>query len=137
MRLSDQIYAENVALSRRKLIAGALLSSIGSMGYYSAYAFVIWRTLEGALTVGMLTFLAGAIQQASSNIEQIFSTFAGIGDQALFLTDLLAFFGMRPTVRNFRPKRVAGTATDYARPQISKSAVSVSGKYARRVLDNA
>jgi ATP-binding cassette subfamily B protein len=99
-RISDEIFRENVGLSRRKLIAGALLSTIGTMGYYSAYVFVIWRTLAGALTIGMLTFLAGAIQQASSNIEQIFSTFAGIGDQALFLTDLLAFFEMKPTIQS-------------------------------------
>ncbi len=105
-RISDEIYDENVALSRRKLIAGSLLSTLGTMGYYSAYAFVIWRTIAGVLTIGTLTFLAGAIQQASSNIEQIFSTLAGIGDQALFLTDLLAFFEMRPTIRsgpNARP----------------------------------
>jgi ATP-binding cassette subfamily B protein len=99
-RLSDAIYEENVGLSRRKLIAGSMLSVIGTMGYYSAYVFVIWRTVNGALTIGSLTFLAGAIQQASSNIEQIFSTVAGIGDQALFLTDLLAFFAMRPTIRS-------------------------------------
>ncbi len=99
-RISDEIYDENVTLSRRKLIAGALLSMIGTAGYYSAYVFVIWRTLAGALTIGSLTFLAGAIQQASSNIEQIFSTFAGIGDQALFLTDLLAFFEMKPTIQS-------------------------------------
>jgi ATP-binding cassette subfamily B protein len=70
------------------------------MGYYSAYAFVIWRTVTGDLTIGTLTLLAGAILQASSNIEQIFSTFAGIGDQALFLTDLLAFFDMKPTIQS-------------------------------------
>jgi ATP-binding cassette subfamily B protein len=98
-RLSDEIYDENVALSRRKLIAGSLLSMIGTMGYYSAYAFVIWRTVAGAMSIGTLTFLAGAIQQASSNIQQIFSTLAGIGDQALFVTDLLAFFDMKPTIR--------------------------------------
>jgi ATP-binding cassette subfamily B protein len=105
-QLSDQIYDENVTLSRRKLIAGSLLSTIGTMGYYSAYVFVIWRTVAGALSIGTLTFLAGAIQQASSNIEQIFSTLAGIGDQALFLTDLLAFFEMKPTIQskaNARP----------------------------------
>jgi ATP-binding cassette subfamily B protein len=99
-RISDHIYEENISLSRRKLIAGAFLSMIGTAGYYSAYVFVIWRTLAGALTIGTLTFLAGAIQQASSNIEQIFSTFAGIGDQALFLTDLLAFFEMKPTIQS-------------------------------------
>jgi len=99
-RLSDEIYDENVALSRRKLIAGSLLTAIGTMGYYAAYVFVIWRTVAGSLSIGTLTFLTGAIQQASSNIQQIFSTLAAIGDQALFLTDLLAFFKMEPTIRS-------------------------------------
>src|SRR3984893_6287345 len=99
-RLSDDIYKQNIALNRRKLIAGAALSMIGTAGYYSAYVFVIWRTASGALSIGSMTFLTLAIQQASSNIEQIFSTIAGIGDQALFLTDLLAFFEMKPTIRS-------------------------------------
>jgi ATP-binding cassette subfamily B protein len=98
--LSDEIYKENVALSRVKLMAGSLLSVVGTAGYYSAYVFVIWRTVTGALSIGTLTFLTGAIQQASSNIQQIFSTLAAIGDQALFLTDLLAFFEMQPTIRS-------------------------------------
>jgi ATP-binding cassette subfamily B protein len=96
--LYNEIYEENVALSRRKLIAGSVLSMVGTMGYYSAYVFVIWRTLQGELSIGTLTFLTGAILQASSNIQQIFSTLAAIGDQALFLTDLLAFFEMKPTI---------------------------------------
>src|SRR5579872_6638748 len=99
-RLSDEIYVENVALSRRRLIAGSFLSLIGTAGYYSAYVFVIWRTLTGALSIGTLTFLSGAILQASTNIQQIFSTLSGIADQALFLTDLLAFFDMQPTIRS-------------------------------------
>ncbi len=98
--LSDQIYAENTSLARRKLIAGAALSAVGTMGYYAAYVFVIWRTVSGELSIGTLTFLTGAILQASSNIQQIFSTLAAIGDQALFLTDLLAFFQMQPTIRS-------------------------------------
>jgi ATP-binding cassette subfamily B protein len=99
-RLSDEIYKEDVALARRKLFAGSLLSIIGTAGYYSAYVLVIWRTVMGLLSIGTLTFLAGAIQGASSNIQQIFSTVAGIADQALFLTDLVAFFEMKPTIRS-------------------------------------
>jgi ATP-binding cassette subfamily B protein len=99
-RLSNRIYRENVSLARKRLLAGSLLSVIGMMGYYSAYVFVIWRTIAGALTIGTLTFLSGAILQASTNIQQMFSTLSGIADQALFLTDLLAFFGMQPTIRS-------------------------------------
>ena len=99
-KLSDGIYEENVALSRRKLIAGAFLSVIAFMGYYSAYAFVIWQTVIGAYSLGLWYLLSGAILQASSNIQQIFSTVSGIADQALFLTDLLAFFDMQPTIQS-------------------------------------
>jgi ATP-binding cassette subfamily B protein len=97
-RLSNQIYEEDVDLARRRLTAGSFLSMISTAGYYLAYVFVIWRTLLGVLTIGTFTFLAGAIQQASSNIQQIFSTVSSIADQALFLTDLIAFFEMRPTI---------------------------------------
>jgi len=99
-RLSDQLYRENVDLARRRLIAGSFLSMIGTAGYYSAYVYVIWRTATGFLTIGKMVFLTGAIIQASGNIQQIFSTLSSIADQALFLTDLLAFFEMQPTIRS-------------------------------------
>jgi len=99
-RLSDRIYRENVDLARRRLIAGSFLSVIGTAGYYSAYVYVIWWTVTGSLTIGTLTFLTGAIVQASGNIQQIFSSLSSIADQALFLTDLLAFFEMQPTIRS-------------------------------------
>ena len=98
--LSNKVYDEDVALSRRRFVASSLLSILGTLGYYAAYVFVIWKTLLGAITIGSLTFLAGAIQQASLNIQQFFSTLTGIADQALFLTDLLAFFDMRPAIHS-------------------------------------
>jgi len=100
IELSDQIYRQNVALARRRLWAGSLLSLLSTLGYYGTYAFVIYATVAGKLSVGTLTFLAGAIAGASSNIQMIFSTFSSIADQALFLTDLLDFFGVRPSVQS-------------------------------------
>jgi ATP-binding cassette, subfamily B, bacterial len=98
-QLSKAIYEENVALSRRKLIAGGLLGVIATLGYYGAYAFVIWRAVTGSYnSIGEFYYLTNAIVQASSNLQQVFSTASGIADQALFLTDLLAFFEMKPTV---------------------------------------
>jgi ATP-binding cassette subfamily B protein len=98
--LAHQIYLEDVILSKAKLVVGGLLGVIGTLGYYGAYVYVIWRTLHGAYNIGQFTFLAAAIQQASSNLQQVFSTVSGIADQALFLTDLIAFFDMQPTVQS-------------------------------------
>jgi ATP-binding cassette, subfamily B, bacterial len=99
-RLAHQIYVEDVKLSRSKLIVGGMLGVIGTLGYYGAYIYVIWRTLGGAYNIGKFTFLTTSIQQASSNLQQVFSTVSGIADQALFLTDLIAFFEMEPTVKS-------------------------------------
>jgi ATP-binding cassette subfamily B protein len=94
----NRILDENLALSRKRLIAVALLSILSTSGYYGAYIWVIFKTVTGAFSIGTLTFLTQSIMNASNNISQIFSTLSGIADQALFLTDLLAFFGMKPTV---------------------------------------
>ena len=99
-QISQRIYEENVALSRRKLFWGGLLTLLGTLGYYGSYAFVIWKALQGAYNIGIFTLLTTAIQQASSNLQQAFSTASGIADQALFLTDLIAFFEMKPTLRS-------------------------------------
>jgi ATP-binding cassette subfamily B protein len=96
--LSNQIYEEDVRLARRRLLAGAALSLLGTTGYYGAYAYVIYRTITGALTWGSLQFLAGAIAGTSSNIQSIFSTFPSIAEQSLFLTDLMEFLRVGPKI---------------------------------------
>jgi len=98
--LADEVYTQNVALARRRLLAGALLSLVGTVGYYGGYAYVIFETVSGKMSVGTLTFLTGAIATASSNLQVIFSTFAAIADQALFLTDLIEFLAVKPAVQS-------------------------------------
>jgi ATP-binding cassette, subfamily B, bacterial len=97
-RLSDQLYHQNVSLARRRLVAGALLSVVSTGSYYAAYAFVIYRTVQGDLSWGSLQMLAGALAGASAGIQGLFSTFASIADQALFLTDLVEFFKVAPAI---------------------------------------
>jgi len=97
-RLSKEIYEENVELSRRKLFWGGILTMIGTLGYYGSYVFIIWRAVQGQIDMTMLLFLTTSIIQAQSNLQQVFSSASGIADQALFLTDLIAFFDMKPTL---------------------------------------
>ena len=99
-KLSDIVYEQDVDLARKRLRIGSILSIISTGGYYGAYAYVIWRTLLGKWGIGTFYFLTAAILNASSNIQQVLSTLSGIADQALFLTDLLAFFEMKPTIQS-------------------------------------
>jgi ATP-binding cassette subfamily B protein len=97
-RLANQLYDQNVHLAKRRLWAGAFLSLISTAAYYGAYAYVIYRTVTGSLSWGSLQFLAGALGGASSYIQNIFSTFSSIADQSLFLTDLVEFLRVEPTI---------------------------------------
>ena len=97
-QISDELYTQNVGLARKRLVVGGLLSLVSTGSYYAAYAYVIYRTVNGELSWGSLQFLAGSIAGASSSIQAIFATFASIADQSLFLTDLVTFLRVKPTV---------------------------------------
>ena len=97
-KLSDTLHLQNVGLAKRKLIFGTLLTFLGTLGYYGAYGFVIHQTVIGLLTMGQLILLTGAIAGASANIQGLFTTFSGIADQSLFLTDLVEFFSVQPQI---------------------------------------
>jgi len=98
--LSREMIRSNCGVTRRRLRWGAALAVVGSLGYYGGYTFLVWQALELKITVGTLTFLAGAIAGANSELQMLFSLFSSISEQALFLTDLLAFFAVRPKIRS-------------------------------------
>jgi ATP-binding cassette, subfamily B, bacterial len=98
--ISEALHGETVGLARRKLMIGANLTLLGTMGYYGSYGWAIYRTVTGRFTIGDLTLLAGAIAGASTNIQAVFSSFSSIANQSLFLADLLEFFSVKPKVRS-------------------------------------
>jgi ATP-binding cassette, subfamily B, bacterial len=98
--ISNRILDENLALLRRRLVGVTLLSTLSTTGYYGAYVWVIWETVNHVFNIATFSFLVQTILNVQSNISQLFSTLSSIADQALFLTDLLAFFDMKPTVQS-------------------------------------
>lgn len=96
--LSNKIYGQNVALAKKRLWVGAVLAIFATAGYYGSYIWVVMSAVRLEISIGTLTFLAGAIAGANANIQAIFSTTASLADQALFLKDLLNFFAVEPKI---------------------------------------
>jgi len=96
--LSDKFYEENKKLAVRRNIVSTLLVTIGTLGYYGAYAVIIYRTVLGAFTIGTLTFLAGSFRQSRDLIQRVLLALSQIYEQSLYLSDLFTFFDVRPTV---------------------------------------
>src|SRR6185503_4486006 len=97
-KLSLRFYDENKRLSIRKARVSTLLSLIGTLGYYSAYAIILVRATRGELTIGTLTFLAGSFARSRSLIEVLLMSASGIYQQCLYLKDLFDFFEMKPSI---------------------------------------
>jgi len=96
--LFERFYDENKRLAIRKAATGTLLNILPTAGYYSAYAIILHRTMTGALSVGDLTFLTAAFARSRGLMEQIFSTFSNVAEQAMFLEDLFDFFRTQPRI---------------------------------------
>jgi ATP-binding cassette subfamily B protein len=96
--LADGFYRANRALARRRALWGAVLTTIGTMGYYVAYGLIAWRTLRGDFTIGDLTFLAGAFRRLRTLLESLLAGFSQLAGQALYLDDLFSFFEVRPEI---------------------------------------
>jgi ATP-binding cassette subfamily B protein len=89
-------------LQNQRLLVSIVPAALGAAGYYGAYLIVVFEALNGKITVGQLTFLAGALAGTTNNIQTAFSTFSSIADQSLYLTDLLDFFAVKPKIRSPR-----------------------------------
>jgi ATP-binding cassette subfamily B protein len=97
-----ELIGKNRSLQVRRLRLGSLLAVIGLLGYYGSYAYVVLQAVQGRLSIGTLIFLVGALAGTSVQIQSVFTTFAAIADQALFLNDLREFLAVTPAIRSRR-----------------------------------
>src|SRR5690606_37970879 len=88
----------NRRLARRRAFWGTLLAALGTLGYYVAYAYIAWRTVNGDFSIGDLTFLAGSFRRLRQLLEGLLVGFSQVAGQAMFLDDLYSFFDIRPEI---------------------------------------
>jgi len=96
--LAQRYYEENRRLSIRKGLVSALLSLVGTFGYYGAYVTILLRAVAGAISLGTLTFLAAAFARSRDLIQRLLLSASDIYEQSLYLKDLFVFFEMRPSI---------------------------------------
>jgi ATP-binding cassette, subfamily B, bacterial len=96
--LADGYYAENRVLAAGRAFWGGVLAILGTAGYYGAYFFIILQTVQGRLSLGDMTFLAGSFRSLRGTLEGVLGRFASIAEGALYLQDLFDFFDLKPRI---------------------------------------
>ena len=103
--LSNKFYKDNKRLVIKRSLWGTLFAVLGSLGYYGAYVFIILSTIEGKLSIGDLTFLAGSFRQLRSLLEAVLSRFTAVSQGAVYLKDFFDFFHIQPLIKNISTPR--------------------------------
>jgi len=98
--LSEKVIGSNRKLARGRLEWGTVLVFLGALGYYGGYVHLVFEALQGKISIGTLTFLAGSIAGANGEMRGLFSLFSNISEQSLFLTDLIVFLNVRPKMED-------------------------------------
>ena len=96
--LAHRYYLVNKKLSVRRAAWGSLFNTLGDGGYYAAYIVIILQTINGHITVGELTFLAGSFSRTRGLLRGMLQRLSGIAQRALYLQDLFDFLEMKPSI---------------------------------------
>ena len=96
--LAAAFYVANRQLALHRASWGGLFTALGTVGYYAAYAYIVWRTLTGDFSIGDLTFLAGSFLRLRTLLQGLLSGFSSVAIQALYLSDLFSFFDVVPEI---------------------------------------
>nr|WP_321228889.1 ABC transporter ATP-binding protein [uncultured Psychroserpens sp.] len=89
--LSQEYYDLNKNLAIKRSALGFLFNVLGTLSYYGAYVFIIYRVVTGMITLGELTFLSGSFNRLTRNLQDFFSKFTRITESALYLKDYFEF----------------------------------------------
>ncbi len=104
--LSQDYYEANKALAVKRSLVASLLALVGTLGYYGAYATIIYltvigyRSAGGLFTIGVLTFLAASFRQSRELIQRVLLSASSLVEQSLYLEDLFSFLDLEPKIRS-------------------------------------
>ncbi|MEM9087483.1 MAG: ABC transporter ATP-binding protein [Cyanobacteria bacterium P01_F01_bin.53] len=98
--IRDDFNEESKLLARKQAIAQVTLKIISAVGFYGAYALVLWETLRGLVTIGDLTLYAGTFQQAQSATTGILLSIATLYEFNLYVSQYFEFIDLEPQVIN-------------------------------------
>ncbi len=95
-----KFYKEDEHLARRRSLISVIWGIVASMSYYGAYAWIIWRTVEGAISLGEMTFYLTIFRQSQMTFQGLFYSTGQLYESGLFMDNLFGFLNLRPQMAN-------------------------------------
>ena len=108
--LFDKFFEEDKSLALRRATAGFSLGLIATLGFYGSYAWIVWYTVQGKISLGDMTLYLAIFRQGQSTFQSILSALGNIYENNLFMANFFEFLCLEPRMK------IAGQQRKLPRP---------------------
>jgi ATP-binding cassette subfamily B protein len=92
-------YKEDTVLALRRSRISVVWGLVSTASYYVAYAYVVWRTLNGSITLGAMTLYLSLCRQSQGTFQGLLSGINSLYESGLYLNNLFDFLALQPRMR--------------------------------------
>jgi ATP-binding cassette subfamily B protein len=100
-----QLRGERLTIARARCLAEVVSQASATAAVYGSYAFIAYRTMQGAITLGDLVMYYQAFQRGQEFLKDMLGGVAGLYEDQLFLSSFYEFLALeRQAVRSVSPR---------------------------------
>jgi len=89
---------ERLGITAKRSLADLASATIATLAVFGTFAYVAWRTIMGAMSVGRMVVYYQAFQTSLSALQQVLTGLAALYEDNLFLTYFHEFLALERTV---------------------------------------
>ncbi len=91
-----RFYLEDLAIARRRTMAGLGWGMLSNLAYYGSYAWIVLRTVAGRITLGDMTMFLGIFRQSQNSIRALLDGLNRLYESNLYLDNLVDYLKLQP-----------------------------------------
>jgi ATP-binding cassette subfamily B protein len=88
--------SEDQAIAQRRSLASVGWGLLATLSYYGSYAWIVWKAVARAITLGDMTLYLGIFRSSQGTFEAIFNGLSELYENGLFMSNLFAFLELKP-----------------------------------------
>jgi len=93
-----KFYHEDRSIAVRRTLASLYWGLLSTLSYYASYAWIIWRTVARAITLGDMTMYIAVFRQSQNTFRSLFDRLGNLYENNLFLENLFGYLAQEPAM---------------------------------------
>jgi ATP-binding cassette subfamily B protein len=93
-----KFYHGDRSIAVRRTLASLEWGLLSTLSYYVSYAWIIWRTVARAITLGDMTMYIAVFRQSQTTFRSLFNRLSNLYENNLFLENLFGYLVLEPSM---------------------------------------